>query len=161
MASSGKFDLSTVSPDRPLYNSAQRGSYTSASLDRSSSFRDNNNNNMENPILSSLPSMSRSTSTVTQLDVTNFLQCLRFDPKSMAVDHKFNRHGDFRRLASAVLGSPDESPSSKTKLPNSSPDDLKRLKAGLRESTIKSRYLFSFIIIIIFWIFGFVGIKAV
>ncbi|KAL7590691.1 hypothetical protein Lser_V15G38842 [Lactuca serriola] len=139
MASSGKFDLSTVSPDRPLYNSAQRGSYTSASLDRSSSFRDNNNNNMENPILSSLPSMSRSTSTVTQLDVTNFLQCLRFDPKSMAVDHKFNRHGDFRRLASAVLGSPDESPSSKTKLPNSSPDDLKRLKAGLRESTIKSR----------------------
>lgn len=133
MASSGKFDLSTVSPDRTLYNSAQRGSYTAASLDRSSSFRDN----MENPILSSLPSMSRSTSTVTQVDVTNFLQCLRFDPKSMAADHKFNRPGDFRRLASAVLGSPDESPS-KGKLPNSS-DDLKRLKAGLRESTIKAR----------------------
>ncbi|KVI12220.1 hypothetical protein Ccrd_009354 [Cynara cardunculus var. scolymus] len=137
MASSGKFDLSSVSPDRPLYNSAQRGSYTAASLDRSSSFREN----MENPILSSLPSMSRSTSTVTQVDVTNFLHCLRFDPKLMAAEHKFNRHGDFKRLASAVLGSPDASPSgsSKGKLPSSSPEDLKRLKAGLRESTIKAR----------------------
>ncbi|KAI3694420.1 hypothetical protein L1987_77385 [Smallanthus sonchifolius] len=137
MASSGKFDLSSVSPDRPLYNSA-RGSYTAALLDRSYSFHDN----MENPILSSLPSMSRSTSTVTQVDVTNFFQCLRFDPKSMVAEHKFNRHGDFKRLAIAVLGcSPDESPSGsfKGKLPNSSPEDLKRLKAGLRESTIKAR----------------------
>ncbi|KAK9049893.1 hypothetical protein SSX86_031138 [Deinandra increscens subsp. villosa] len=136
MASSGKFDLSSASPDRPLYNSA-RGSYIAASLDRSSSFHDN----MENPILSSLPSMSRSTSSVTQVDVTKFFQCLRFDPKSMAAEHKFNRHGDFKRLAIAVLGSPDESPSGslKGKLPNFSPEDLKRLKAGLRESTIKSR----------------------
>ncbi|KAF5812127.1 hypothetical protein HanXRQr2_Chr04g0189111 [Helianthus annuus] len=137
MASSGKFDLSSVSPDRPLYSSAQRGSYSAASLDRSSSFREN----MENPILSSLPSMSRSNSTVTQVDVTNFFQCLRFDPKSMAAEHKFNRYGDFKRLASAVVGSPDESPSGllKGKLRNSSPEDLKRLKAGLRESTIKAR----------------------
>ncbi|KAJ9548103.1 hypothetical protein OSB04_020646 [Centaurea solstitialis] len=137
MASSGKFDLSSASPDRPLYNSAQRGSYTAASLDRSSSFREN----MENPILSSLPSMSRSTSTVTQVDVTNFLQCLRFDPKLMAAEHKFNRHGDFKRLASSVLGSPDASPSgsSKGKPSSSSPEDLKRLRAGLRESTIKAR----------------------
>ncbi|KAK9055590.1 hypothetical protein SSX86_026674 [Deinandra increscens subsp. villosa] len=137
MASSGKFDLSSASPDRPLYNSAQRMSYSGASLDRSSSFCDN----MENPILSSLPSMSRSTSTVTHVDVTNFFQCLRFDPKSMAVEHKFNRHGDFRRLASAVLGSPDESPSNllKGRMPKSSPDDLKRLKAGLRDSSIKAR----------------------
>ncbi|KAD5317420.1 hypothetical protein R6Q59_032759 [Mikania micrantha] len=136
MASSGKFDLSSVSPDRPLYNSA-RGSYTAASLDRSSSFHDN----MENPIISSLPSMSRSTSTVTQVDVTNFFQCLRFDPKSMAAEHKFNRHGDFKRLAIAVLGSPDESPSGllKGKLPHFAPEDLKRLKSGLRESTIKAR----------------------
>ncbi|KAL8208457.1 hypothetical protein R6Q57_007869 [Mikania cordata] len=136
MASSGKFDLSSVSPDRPLYNSA-RGSYTAASLDRSSSFHDN----MENPIISSLPSMSRSTFTVTQVDVTNFFQCLRFDPKSMAAEHKFNRHGDFKRLAIAVLGSPDESPSGllKGKLPHFAPEDLKRLKSGLRESTIKAR----------------------
>ncbi|XP_071696844.1 uncharacterized protein [Rutidosis leptorrhynchoides] len=137
MVSSGKFDLSSVSPDRPIYNSGQRGSYAAASLDRSSSFREN----MENPILSSLPSMSRSTSNVTQVDVTNFFQCLRFDPKSMATEHKFNRHGDFRRLAGAVVGSPDASPSGslKGKNPNSPPDDLKRLKTGLRESTIKAR----------------------
>ncbi|KAF5802491.1 hypothetical protein HanXRQr2_Chr06g0260111 [Helianthus annuus] len=137
MASSGKFDMSSsVSTDRSLYNSA-RGSYTAASLDRSSSFHDN----MENPILSSLPSMSRSASTVTQVDVTNFFQCLRFDPKSMAAELKFHRHGDFKRLASAVFGSPDESPSGSLKgnLSNFSPEDVKRFKAGLRESTIKAR----------------------
>lgn len=150
MASSGKFDLSSASPDRPLYNSAQRGgSYTGASLDRSSSFREN----MENPILSSLPSMSRSTSTVTQTDVTNFLQCLRFDPKTMAAEHKFNRYGDFKRLATAVIGSPDESPSGslKGKMLNSSPDDLKRLRAGLRESSIKARY-FLCLYLLYFWV---------
>ncbi|KAL8191826.1 hypothetical protein R6Q57_028557 [Mikania cordata] len=136
MALSGKFNLPPVSPDRPLYNSAQLMPYSAALLDRSFSFCD-----MENPILSSLPSMSGSTSSVTHIDVTNLFQCLRFDPKSMAVEHKFNRHGDFKRLASAVLGSPDESPSGslKGRPPTSSLEDLKRLKRGLRESSIKAR----------------------
>ncbi|XP_024979408.1 uncharacterized protein LOC112516548 isoform X2 [Cynara cardunculus var. scolymus] len=137
MASSGKFDLSSDSPDRPLYTTGQRASYITGSMDRSASFSEN----MENPILSSLPSMSRSTSTVTQGDVTNFLQCLRFDPKSMAAEYKFNRHGDFKRLASGALGIPDDSPSGafKGKPTSSSSEDLKRLRAGLRESTIKAR----------------------
>lgn len=138
MAASSKFDLSSGSPDRPLYASGQRGSYSGALLDRSSSFREN----MENPILSALPSMSRSNSTVMQGDVTSFLQCLRFDPKAMVADHKFNRPMDFKRLAGLALGvPPDESPSSssKSKPASSFPEEAKRFKLGVRESSIKAR----------------------
>ncbi|KAJ9551270.1 hypothetical protein OSB04_015315 [Centaurea solstitialis] len=137
MASSGKFDLSSSSPGRPLYTSGKRGSHTASSMERSTSFRES----MDNPILSSLPSMSRSTINVSQGDVTNFFQCLRFDLKSMAAEYKCNRHGDFKRLANAALCASDDSPSGslKGKLPSSSPEDLKRFKVGLRESTIKAR----------------------
>ncbi|XP_076920370.1 uncharacterized protein LOC143581480 [Bidens hawaiensis] len=85
--------------------------------------------------------MSRSTVNVSQEDVTSFLQCLRFDLKSMAAEYKCNRFGDFKQLANAALCAPDESPTGlfKSKLPFYSPEDLKRLKVGLRESTIKAR----------------------
>lgn len=119
MGSSGKFDISS----RPLYTSGKRGTHTAASMERSASFRDN----VENPILSSLPSMSRSTMNVSQGDVNNFFQCLRFDLKSMATEYKCNRHGDFKRLANNALSA------------NAAPEDVKRLKVGLRESTIKAR----------------------
>lgn len=138
MATSNKFDLSSASPDRPLYASGQRGSYMAASFGRSSSFREN----AENPILSALPSMSRSTSSVTQGDVMSFLQCLRFDPKAIIVDHKLNRQGEFKRFAGLALGhQPDESPSSstKSKVASLSPEELKRFRIGLRESSIKAR----------------------
>nr|XP_043628876.1 uncharacterized protein LOC122600252 isoform X2 [Erigeron canadensis] len=136
MASSGKFDLSSTSPSRPLYTPGKRGSHTASAMDRSSSFRVN----IENPILSSLPNMSRSTINVSQGEVTKFFQCLRFDLKSMAAEYKCNQHGNFRRLANAALCAPDGSPSGslKGKLP-SSHEDMKRLRIGLRESTIKSR----------------------
>ncbi|KAJ8566131.1 hypothetical protein K7X08_037246 [Anisodus acutangulus] len=140
MSASSKFDLSSSSPDRPLYASGQRGSYApTASLDRLGSFREN----MENPILSSLPNMTRSTSTVTRTDVVNFFQCLRFDPKAMVTDHKLNRIIDFKRLTSLTLGVPvEDSPmvSSKGKLfPSPSAEEARRLKAGLRESCTKAR----------------------
>ncbi|KAL8093904.1 uncharacterized protein LOC141689122 isoform X2 [Apium graveolens] len=138
MATSNKFDLSSASPDRPLYASGQRGSYMAASFVRSSSFREN----VENPILSALPSMSRSTSSVTQGDVMSFLQCLRFDPKAIIVDHKLNRQGEFKRFAGLAIGiQPDESPSSstKSKVASVSPEELKRFRIGLRESSIKAR----------------------
>ncbi|KAJ8568740.1 hypothetical protein K7X08_030962 [Anisodus acutangulus] len=115
MSASSRFDLSSSSLDRPLYlyASGQRGSYASASLDRSASFREN----MENPILSSLPNMTRK--------------------------HKLNRHSDFKRLPGLALGMPvEDSPvvSSKGK-PFSSPfpEEARRLKAGLRESCTKAR----------------------
>nr|GEW43836.1 hypothetical protein [Tanacetum cinerariifolium] len=79
----GKFNISSSSS--LLYTSGKRGS-----MERSSSFWEK----MENPILSSLSSMSQND------------------------------------LPPGLL---------KGKLPSSSPEDLKRLKAGLRESTIKAR----------------------
>ncbi|GJZ41058.1 pentatricopeptide repeat-containing protein, partial [Tanacetum coccineum] len=52
-------------------------------------------------------------------------------------------NGDFKRLAIVVIGSPDlsVSGSSKGMLSNSSPDDLKLLRAALRDSSIKARCL--------------------
>ncbi|CAN4101430.1 unnamed protein product [Withania somnifera] len=140
MSASSKFDLSSSSPDRPLYASTQRGSYApTASLDRSGSFREI----MENPILSALPNMTRSTSTVTRTDAVNFFQCLRFDPKAMVTDHKLNRVIDFKRLTSLTLGVPvEDSPlvSSKGKLfPSPSVEEARQLKTGLRESCTKAR----------------------
>ncbi|GKB28993.1 hypothetical protein Tco_0868394 [Tanacetum coccineum] len=71
--------------------------------------------------------MSGNTSTPKQEDVTKFLQCSLVDPKAMASEHKFNRHGDLKRHANDALA------------PNASPDDLKKSKAGLRESITKGR----------------------
>ncbi|XVF35073.1 hypothetical protein REPUB_Repub18cG0113400 [Reevesia pubescens] len=140
MATSSKFDMSSGSPDRPLYTSGQRGAHLAAQLDRSGSFRDT----MENQILSSLPSMSRSSSIVAQGDVSSFLQCLRFDPKVVAADHKSSRHqGDFKRHVNVALGiSADESPTvlSKGKLmPSPIPEEIKRIKIGLRDCSVKAR----------------------
>ncbi|GAV72982.1 hypothetical protein CFOL_v3_16470 [Cephalotus follicularis] len=139
MATSSKFDLSSDSTDRPLYTSGQRGSHLVASLDRSGSFRES----MDNPILSSLPSMSRSSSAVTQVDMVNFFQCLRFDPKVVAADHKSNRHGDFKRHMNVALGlSGEDAPSGSLKsklLPSPVPEEIKRVKTVLRESSVKAR----------------------
>ena len=137
MATSSKFDLSSTSPDRPVYT-GQRGSHIAASLDRSGSFRES----MENPILSSLPNMSRSSSSSAPADVTSFFQCLRFNPKVVAAEHKSNRQIDKRHVNSALGVSPDESPSSSSKgkrQPSPVPEGMKRLKAGLRESSVKAR----------------------
>ena len=140
MATSSKFDLPSGSPDKPLYTSGQRGSHIVAQLDRAGSFRES----MENPILSSLPNMSRSSSTVTQGgDVLNFFQCMRFDPKVLVADHKSTRQMDFKRHVSFAVGiSPDDSPSASSKgklLPSPLTDEIKRVKAGLRESNVKAR----------------------
>ncbi|XWS72213.1 hypothetical protein CRYUN_Cryun02cG0020800 [Craigia yunnanensis] len=139
MATSSKFDLSSGSPDRPLFTSGQRGAHLAAQLDRSSSFRET----MENQILSSLPSISRSSSVVAQGDVSNFFQCLRFDPKVVAADHKSSRQGEFKRHINIALGiSVDESPTVLSKgklLPSPIPEEIKRVKAGLRDCSVKAR----------------------
>lgn len=139
MATPSKFDLPSGSPDRPLYTSGQRGSHIAGPLDRSGSFRES----MENPILSSLPNMMRSSSAVTQGDVVSFFQCLRFDPKVLAAEHKSSRQVDFKRHVGVALGiSPDDSPSGSSKgklLPSPLPEEIKRVKACLRESSVKAR----------------------
>ncbi|XP_038991544.1 uncharacterized protein LOC120114832 isoform X1 [Hibiscus syriacus] len=139
MATSSKFDMSSGSPDRPLYTSGQRGAHLAAQLDRSGSFRET----MENQIQSSLSRMSRSTSLVAQGDVSNFFQCLCFDPKVVAAEHKPSRQGNFKRHIKIALGiSPDDSPTPLSKgklLPSPIPEEIKRVKAGLRDCTVKAR----------------------
>ncbi|KAJ6856743.1 hypothetical protein NC651_038418 [Populus alba x Populus x berolinensis] len=138
MAMSSKFDLSSDSPDRQIYTGGQRGSHLAARMDRSSIFRET----MGNPILSSLPNMIRSSAVVVQGDVMNFFQCLRFDPKVVASDHKSSHQGDFKRHVNAALGiSADDSTGSlKGKVVSSpSPEQIKRVKTGLRESSVKGR----------------------
>ncbi|KAF5748459.1 hypothetical protein HS088_TW04G00413 [Tripterygium wilfordii] len=138
MATSSKFDLSSGSPDRQLYANGQRGSNLAVSTDRSVSFRES----MENPILSSLPNMSRSSSCVTQGDAVNFFQCLPFDPKVVAADHKSNHQGDLKRHINVALGSVDDSPSVSLKgkmLPSPMPEEIKRIRDGLCENLFKAR----------------------
>ncbi|CAN1185810.1 hypothetical protein LINPERPRIM_LOCUS38765 [Linum perenne] len=138
MATSSKFDTSSGSPDRPVYNSGLRGSHIVAQLDKSGSFRDS----MECPALSPLPNMTRSSSVVAQGDVKSFLQCLRFDPKNVAADHKASRQGDFRHLNSALNISVEnsQSVSSKGKVPQSLiPEEVKRVRVNLRECSVKAR----------------------
>ncbi|KAG8487560.1 hypothetical protein CXB51_018505 [Gossypium anomalum] len=139
MATSSKFDLPSDSPDRPLYTSGQRGAHLAAQLDRSGSFRET----LDNQIQSSLASMSRSTSLVAQGDVSNFFQCLRFDPKVVAADHKSSRQGDFKRHINAAFGiSADEAPTLLSKgklLPSPIPEEIKRVKTGLRDCSVKAR----------------------
>lgn len=139
MAMSSKFDSSSGSPDRPSYASGLRGSHLPASMDRSGSFRES----MESPILSSLPNNSRGNSTITQGDVSSFLRCFHFDPKVVAAEHKSNRQGDFKRHMNNALGiSADDSPTGLSKgkiLSPPIPEEIKRVKAGLRESIVRAR----------------------
>ncbi|WZZ02672.1 hypothetical protein YC2023_088593 [Brassica napus] len=124
MSAPGKFDYSSAAP---LYRSN-----FAAQMERSSSFP-------ERPAPSSHPNMLRGTSPLAQTDVTNFFQCLRFDPKVVAADHKSIRQGDFKRHVNFALGiQGDESPSTalKGKL---IPEEIKRLKASLRENNVKAR----------------------
>jgi hypothetical protein len=68
---------------------------------------------------------------------------LRFDPKQVAAECKSNRQVDLKRLVNVALSiSPDESPSSSVKgklLPAPIPDDIKRVRVGLREICVKAR----------------------
>lgn len=98
---------------------------------------------MDSPVPCSVPKMSRSSSALTQGDVLSFLNCLRFDPKLLATEFKSTRYGDIRKNINVALGvSPDDSPSCSSKLKQSSfpsPEELKRVRAALRESSVKAR----------------------
>ncbi|CDY46707.1 BnaC07g42120D [Brassica napus] len=140
MSAPGKFDYSSGGPDRTtLY----RSNLAAAQMERSSTFRQTVEHH---PVSSSSHpnALRRSTSPLAQTDVTNFFQCLRFDPKVVAADHKsIIRHGDFKRHVNIALGiQGDESPSRTLKgklIPSPVPEEIKRLKAGLRENNVKAR----------------------
>ncbi|CAN6880327.1 unnamed protein product [Brassica oleracea] len=140
MSAPGKFDYSSGGPDRTtLY----RSNLAAAQMERSSTFRQTVEHH---PVSSSSHpnALRRSTSPLAQTDVTNFFQCLRFDPKVVAADHKsIIRHGDFKRHVNIALGiQGDESLSATLKgklIPSPVPEEIKRLKAGLRENNVKAR----------------------
>ncbi|XP_010262016.1 PREDICTED: uncharacterized protein LOC104600644 isoform X2 [Nelumbo nucifera] len=135
MASNSKFDLSSISPDKTAYPSGQRGAYSaSSSLDRSGSFHEGMDNNR---ILSALPSMSRSGSSVAQVDVMKNFQSLHFDTKLMAVDHRFPRQFELKRILVAATAGDDSSSLSSSKL--TALEDLKRAKVILQESFVRAR----------------------
>ncbi|XP_013598279.1 PREDICTED: uncharacterized protein LOC106306266 isoform X2 [Brassica oleracea var. oleracea] len=121
MSAPGKFDYSSGAP---LYRSN-----FAAQMERSSSFP-------ERPVPATHPNMLRGTSPLAQTDVTNFFQCLRFDPKVVAADHKSIRQGDFKRHVNFALGIQGDETALKGKL---IPEEIKRLKASLRENNVKAR----------------------
>lgn len=142
MASSSKFDLSSGSPDRLLYSSGQRGPHSMIPMDRSGSFRES----METSATSSLHAVPRNSSVIAQTDVSNFFQCLPFDSKLLALDHKSNHQADLKRSIAVALGFSPDSPANILKgklvaLP--SLEGLKQVKLGLRECSRKAGYPFS------------------
>ncbi|XP_077231142.1 serine/arginine repetitive matrix protein isoform X2 [Tasmannia lanceolata] len=99
---------------------------------------------MENRISSGLPSMPRCFPTFSHGDMMmNSLQFLPFDTKPMAVDQKFPRQGELKRVITSALGISSDNPShvayNGKPLPPSSLADLRRVKASLHESSIKAR----------------------
>ncbi|KAK4775246.1 hypothetical protein SAY86_010181 [Trapa natans] len=138
MPSSSKLDLSSGSPDKQLYVSGHCRPQAMIPMDRSGSFRES----METSPASSLHAVPRNSSVIAQTDVLNFFQCLPFDSKLLALDHKSNRQGDLKRNVAVALGCSPDSPANILKgklvaLP--SPEELKRVKLGLRESSSKAR----------------------
>ncbi|KAM0941243.1 hypothetical protein DsansV1_C17g0146711 [Dioscorea sansibarensis] len=139
MAASSKFDLPSDSPDGSTYMNGQRSSHGAASLERVGSFREG----LENRVSSSLPSMSRSGSTISQGDTNNLVQSLLSDLKPVVLEPRLPRVGELKRGISSILGvSPEDSvlASVNTKpLPSSSVEELKRVKGNLNESFSKAR----------------------
>lgn len=140
MAASSKFDLPSDSPDGSTYMNGPRSSHGAASLERVGSFREGS----ENRVSSSLPSMSRSGSTISQGDTNNLVQSLLSDLKPVVLEPRLPRAGELKRGISSILGvSPEDSvhASVNTKpLPSSSVEELKRVKGNLNESFFKARY---------------------
>ncbi|KAM0953197.1 hypothetical protein DsansV1_C02g0021501 [Dioscorea sansibarensis] len=137
MAASSKFDLS--SPDGPTYLNGQRGSYGAISLERTGSFCEGSGNRLS----SLLPSMSRSSSTLSQSDMSNMFQSLFSDLRTVFLDQRFLRTLEIRKGLSSILGlSPEDPvpPTINTKpLPPSSLEELRRMRANLSEGSIKAR----------------------
>ncbi|KAJ4952124.1 hypothetical protein NE237_028956 [Protea cynaroides] len=130
---------SSGNPDRPTYPSMQRGMYAPASQDRSGRFCEG----MDHRILSTLPIMSRSSSSVTQGDVINFFHGLPFNTKSMSLDHRAPKQGEVKRVIASALGvSLDDSPSLSLNgkpLPASLLEELKRARDNISESSNRAR----------------------
>ncbi|KAI3913681.1 hypothetical protein MKX01_035877 [Papaver californicum] len=130
MSSSNKYGLASDSPDRPTYPSGQRGVYGAASLNRSGSFREG----MENRILSSRPSMSRSGSACSPAEVANFLHSLPLDAKVMASGQKLPRQVEVSKILSASLGVSQDNTHSGSSTTRVAPEGIRRAKGAVLEN---------------------------
>ncbi|GAV58381.1 hypothetical protein CFOL_v3_01915 [Cephalotus follicularis] len=141
MAGSLRFESSSASPDELAfaghYPNGQRGNYSSASLDRSGSFREGS----ESRIFSSGTSTSRGSSASVG-DGPPLTQWLMLDPIAMG-DQKYTRLGELRRALGISSGSTQEDNSFKAVHSKPPPpvatEELKRFKASVLDASDKAR----------------------
>ena len=134
MASSTKSDLLSGSPDGHGYFNGSRGSYSSASLERSGSFREGGDSYATFPVSSSTRSPA--------IDSATLLQSLAMELRAATLDQKASRL-DVKKSISSIFGtSPEEStstPCTGRNFPNSV-EEIRRLRHNLNEMSNKARY---------------------
>ncbi|KAF6152322.1 hypothetical protein GIB67_005976 [Kingdonia uniflora] len=139
MANSSKFDVSSGISNKPIYPSGQRRASMASSLDRSGSFREST----ENRTLPSVPSTSRTGSSVSHGDLLNIVRGLSFDANMLYTSQKFSPNIEVNRLISGALGMSSDGSllgTVNTKmLPSSSMEELKRIKASLQDESVAAR----------------------
>lgn len=140
MASNVRFESSSASSEDLAfpgnYTNGQKGSYSTASLDRSGSFREGS----EGRVFSSGTSMSRG-SAAPMGDVPSLSQWLNLDPITVA-DQKYTRLGELRRVLGISLASSSEDSfgAALSKVsPTVSMEELKRFRASVLDASLKAR----------------------
>ncbi|CAK7325235.1 unnamed protein product [Dovyalis caffra] len=120
MAGNARYELSSASPEElgftGSYSNGPRGSYPSASFDRSGSFRESS----ESRMFSSGASTPRASASPAR-SMAPLTQYLSLDPVTMG-DQKYTRTGELRRAFGLTLGK-----------------ELKRIKAGVSDDNRKAR----------------------
>ena len=134
MASGTKSDFLSGSPDGHGYFNGPRGPYSSASLERSGSFREGGDNYGMFPVSSS----SRSPA----VDSATLLHSLAMELRTTTLDQKAPRL-DAKKSLSSIFGiSPEEStstPCTGRNFPNSV-EEIRRVKSNINDMSNKARY---------------------
>ncbi|XP_021730540.1 uncharacterized protein LOC110697476 [Chenopodium quinoa] len=141
MAGNAKFELSSASPDNSgfsgSYSNGQRSSYAGPTLDRSGSFREGSDGRNY-----SSGSGTSKMNASPMADLPPLSQCLVLEPITMG-DLKNIRAGELKRALGYSFGNASEDNSlgagHAKPPPNSATEELKRLKAGVYEGSLKAR----------------------
>ncbi|XP_044973572.1 uncharacterized protein LOC123441113 isoform X2 [Hordeum vulgare subsp. vulgare] len=132
MASGTKSDLLSGSPDGHGYFNGSRGPYSSASLERSGSFREGGDSYATFPVSSSTRSPA--------VDSATSLQSLVMELRTSTLDQKSSRL-DVKKSISSIFGtSPEEStstPCTGRNFPNSV-EEIRRLRNNINEMSNKA-----------------------
>jgi hypothetical protein len=138
MSGNARYELSSASPEElgftGSYSNGQRGSYPSASFDRSGSFS-------ESRMFSSGASTPRASASPAR-SMAPLAPYLSLDPVTMG-DQKYTRTGELRRAFGISLGSATEDNSFGAAHSKPPPavdvEELKRIRAGVLDDYRKSR----------------------